>query len=249
MKLRRAANQWILKHNMARKRLPKILRAMKYLYSVESISYSQNCEDLIFLQLIQGKKTEGLYVDIGAHHPIRFSNTYLLYTSGWHGINIDPLQGTKKLFDIYRPDDTNLEVGVSSNPGVVKYYSFNEPAYNTTSKEHARECIKNGWTKLLNIRNIKVVRLETIFDRYVGEVGHIDVMTIDVETRELDVLKSNNWEKYIPDWIIIEALQKVYSPLNEVNDDPVIAFLREKGYESVAKNKNAVFLEYRGIKK
>jgi hypothetical protein len=28
---------------------------------------------------------KGFYVDVGAHHPFAFSNTHLLYQSGWRG--------------------------------------------------------------------------------------------------------------------------------------------------------------------
>jgi hypothetical protein len=65
---------------------------------IRSNCYSQEGEDLIASRLFPNQST-GFYVDIGAHHPTRFSNTYLLYTKGWRGINIDPLPGSKELFD------------------------------------------------------------------------------------------------------------------------------------------------------
>ena len=47
--------------------------------------FSQNGEDLILNRLFENK-TNGFFVDIGAHHPVRFSNTYLFYLNGWSGI-------------------------------------------------------------------------------------------------------------------------------------------------------------------
>lgn len=38
-------------------------------------SYAQEGEDLVVNRLLEGKK-DGFYVDVGAHHPYRFSNTY-----------------------------------------------------------------------------------------------------------------------------------------------------------------------------
>jgi len=38
-------------------------------------SYSQEGEDMILRRLF-GKQKKGFYVDIGAHHPKRFSNTF-----------------------------------------------------------------------------------------------------------------------------------------------------------------------------
>jgi hypothetical protein len=54
----------------------------------------------------------GFYIDVGAHHPFRYSNTHMLYRRGWRGINIDPIPGAKIAFDRFRPGDINLEMGV-----------------------------------------------------------------------------------------------------------------------------------------
>ena len=45
------------------------------------LSYSQEGEDVV-LRRIFGENKNGFYVDVGAHHPIRFSNTYLFYRLG-----------------------------------------------------------------------------------------------------------------------------------------------------------------------
>lgn len=78
--------------------------------------YSQEGEDLL-LSRILGDKKDGFYVDVGAHHPFRFSNTYLLYKQGWRGINIDAMPGSMKLFNRFRPRDINIECGVASGGG------------------------------------------------------------------------------------------------------------------------------------
>ena len=56
-------------------------------------SYSQEGEDMI-LRRIFGDKRLGFYVDVGAHDPRRFSNTYYFYKRGWRGINIEPRPGS-----------------------------------------------------------------------------------------------------------------------------------------------------------
>ena len=58
-----------------------------YLYGYAQRSYAQEGEDLL-LERILGKQGKGFYVDVGAHHPVRFSNTFLFYKRGWRGINI-----------------------------------------------------------------------------------------------------------------------------------------------------------------
>ena len=53
-------------------------------------SYSQEGEDILLSRIFRNQK-KGFYVDIGAHHPTRFSNTYYFYKLGWRGINIDAI--------------------------------------------------------------------------------------------------------------------------------------------------------------
>ena len=68
-------------------------------------------------------------------------------------------------------------------------------------------------------------------------------MSIDVETMEMDVLKSNDWDKYAPEHIIIESIVSCEEDLRKVYDDPAIKFLVEKNYNVIAKVRNAVFLK------
>ena len=85
------------------------LRASAYLERVSAaalhryglISYSQEGEDMILRRLFETRR-RGFYVDVGAHHPRRFSNTYYFYRQGWSGINIDAAPGSMKLFDRLR---------------------------------------------------------------------------------------------------------------------------------------------------
>lgn len=50
-------------------------------------SWSQEGEDQVLRRIFE-KQAFGFYVDVGAHHPKRFLNTYVFYKSGWRGINI-----------------------------------------------------------------------------------------------------------------------------------------------------------------
>lgn len=81
-----------------------------------NVSYSQNGEDIL-LEAIFYKQQKGFYVDVGAHHPIKYSNTFLLYKRGWRGINIDAMPGSMKTFAKYRKGDINIECGVGSRGG------------------------------------------------------------------------------------------------------------------------------------
>ena len=76
------------------------------------------------------RKRNGFYVDVGAHHPKRFSNTYTFYKKGWRGVNIDAMPGSMEKFKKIRPRDINLEFAISNKNGTLVYHMFNEPALN-----------------------------------------------------------------------------------------------------------------------
>ena len=227
--------EWLLSKRV----FGRILNTICNRIGAEGITYSQNCEDLIIDSVLNKKR--GIYVDVGAHHPIRFSNTLRLYLNGWNGINIDPLPGCMTLFKKYRPKDINLNVGISNSPGVIKYYNFKESPYNTISKQRAEFLINNGITELVSVKNIKVIRLQKVFDKYIKD-KKIDLLTIDVESMELSVLQSNDWGKYRPRLIVMESIVSCHKSLETVKDDSAVNYLMKKGYMMVAKVNNAVFL-------
>ena len=100
-------------------------------------SWGQEGEDLILLRLFP--QDSGFYIDIGAHHPKRFSNTYLFYRKGWTGINIDAKPRSMKLFQKVRPRDINLEIPIAQEHKKLTYFEFEEPALNTFSKSLSLE--------------------------------------------------------------------------------------------------------------
>ncbi len=79
-----------------------------YLSEYAIKSYSQEGEDMILARLFENQQN-GFYIDVGAHHPQRFSNTYFFYKKGWRGINVDAMLGSMKLFNKIRSRDINIE--------------------------------------------------------------------------------------------------------------------------------------------
>ena len=84
-------------------------------------SYAQDGEDVALAAFYDTQKGyKGFYVDIGAHHPKRFSNTYFFYKKGWSGINIDAMPGSMHGFRLLRTRDINLEMGISREKGAFE---------------------------------------------------------------------------------------------------------------------------------
>lgn len=189
-------------------------------------TFSQNGEDVILRSLF-GRNYKGFFVDVGAHHPFRFSNTWLLYRMGWRGINIDPLPGAIKPFQAYRKHDINLEVGISSQQGMRVYWSFDEPAFNTFDEKIAMKRILAQEAHLLKTIPIETFPLCTILDNYIPPGIFIDLLTVDVEGMDTDVLESSDWDKYLPSVVCIEMLNTVAA---EITADPAYKFLSSRGY-------------------
>lgn len=205
-------------------------------------SWSQEGEDLILSRYFENVKTNGFYVDVGAHHPLRFSNTYKFYKQGWHGINIDAMPGSMNLFDRLRSRDINLEKAVSDSKQMMTYYAFNEPALNGFSKELTEHRDGQANNKVIFKKNIETSTLEEILDQYMPKDQDIDFLSVDVEGLDFAVLKSNNWVKYSPDLILIEIFG---STLDELLNNEVTIFLRQFGYTIYAKSVNTVIFKKR----
>jgi FkbM family methyltransferase len=205
-----------------------------------SKSYSQEGEDLILKRLFESKPN-GFYVDVGAHHPKRFSNTYIFYLRGWHGINIDAMPGSMKAFDKYRPRDINLEVAVSDRAQTLTYHIFDEPALNgfSASLSESRDDTKYH---LLRKVPVKTFPLSEILEQHVPSGQQIDFMSIDVEGLDLDVLKSNNWSVFVPRFIVIEILD---ASLRGLMESPVVQYLDDKGYSMYSKLAQSVVFKLR----
>jgi FkbM family methyltransferase len=214
--------------NFARKILSLLFPAVRY----ARFSYSQEGEDLLLMSVFENHPQDykGFYVDIGAHHPFRFSNTWLFYEKGWSGINIDATPGSMKPFRQYRERDVNLEMGVGSKPGRLIFYCFNEPALNTFDESTARRRVGKFGYQIKEEIEVKVASMETMLDEMLPPGKGIDFLTIDVEGLDHDVLLSNNWEKYRPHYILVESLIKEGS---KVIDD----YLTSVGYHLEAQGR------------
>jgi len=206
-------------------------------------SYSQEGEDMVLRRLFEKQKT-GFYVDVGAHHPKRFSNTYFFYKLGWSGINVDAMPGSMTAFNRIRPRDINIEKPVSNKKQLLTYYAFNEPALNGFSKELSEERDGKGSYFVKFTKDIETSTLEEILDNNLPKVQSIDFLSIDVEGLDFNVLKSTNLEKYHPKVILVEILN---SSLADIQVSKIYKFLTDAGYEFYAKAVNTVIFKHKEV--
>jgi FkbM family methyltransferase len=202
-----------------------------------NLSYSQEGEDRVLTRFLDGRKA-GFYVDVGAHHPVRFSNTYLFYERGWRGINVEPSPGAIEAFHSLRHRDINVRSGVAENSGELIYYVFDDPALNTFDRDLMREREAKTPYRVVATSTVKVERLDKILAAHLPEGQAIDFMSVDVEGFDLQVLRSNDWSRYRPELVLVEALD---FSLQSPKQHPVHVFMISVGYELAAKTLNTLF--------
>ena len=186
-------------------------------------SYSMDKEDLIIEEYFKNKN-KGVYIDVGCYHPLQRNNTMLLYQKGWRGINIDISDFSIKLFKFLRPDDFNLNVAVSNKEGEIDMFFQKKLSQLSTIKENSAKKAFQG-----NILNQKILsrKLTSILDEGKYKDQKIDFLNVDAEGADFEVLQSLDFNKYSPELICIEVIEK------DLENSDVFNFLYKNRYKKI----------------
>lgn len=198
-------------------------------------SFAQEGEDLILARIFKGQR-DGIYVDVGAHHPRRFSNTELLYRSGWHGVNIDAAPGSMDAFRRFRPRDINLEIGVAATGGNRDFYVFDEPALSTFDEARAKQLAVSPY-KIVRVANVRCAPLSSILRE--NRIDRFDLLTIDAEGYDFEILKTLDWDVWRPRVVLTEQLHS--HDIAKMLSSELHQFQVGRGYRFFAKTFNSVF--------
>lgn len=163
-------------------------------------SFSANFEDVI-LQRIFGKKAQGFYVDVGAAHPLFENDTKLFYDRGWNGINIEPNKFFFEQLKSERSRDHNFCLAISESVDQINFYEVVGTGLSTCDEKQAEDARAKGHEIIRH--SVPTAALSAVLDQVAP--SSIDFLKIDVEGLEQQVLASNNWEKYQPSVILLEA--------------------------------------------
>lgn len=195
---------------------------------------------MIYRSFFERKNYKGFYVDVGAHHPYRFSNTMHFYNNGWKGINIEPTPGAIRLFNIFRKRDINLNLGIAAIAGILPFYCFAEPALNSFSLAYS-ENRSAATTQYAIVKTIPVetIPLSQVFEKYLPPGQQIDFLTIDAEGLDMEVLQSNNWSKYLPLFVMVEACLDIQM----VTQSEIFHYMIARNYKLVAVTARTLFFK------
>ena len=117
-------------------------------------SYAQHGEDLFISSEIFSNADTGTYLDIGASHPARLSNTYLMYKKGWTGFLVEPIPTLAKKLKHWRPRDKVFNCAVGSDNRSITFYKIFPSVLSTTSRSVANRIEKEGTGKIVS--NLKL---------------------------------------------------------------------------------------------
>jgi hypothetical protein len=197
---------------------------------------SQFAEDVALARLLPDAR--GFYVDIGAFHPKFGSNTYLLWKRGWRGVNVDVDEYKMALFRRFRPDDTNLTIGISSKNGERNFYFQEGESYGSMSSFEPQFSASRGARlgRRVSSRVVPVRTLNWLLDQHVprsadGKQVAIDLLNIDVEGHELELLRDFDFARYRPRCICVEIHA---ATMTELANLPTYLLLRRANYDLVA---------------
>jgi hypothetical protein len=206
----------------------------KYYEKYTKKSYSISNVDLIIDRMFS-KITNGIYIDIGCNHPIKFNNTYLLYKRGWKGINIDLDKKSISEFNLLRSKDYNLRALISDEDDKEKeiFFYHERSAINTVSKN----LITHRKTKIEDIKIIKekTTTLNKVIDNSPFRNQKINLMSIDIEDHEYEALKNFDFNKYAIDCIVAECHDLEQEKL-EIYNQSIEKVISHKLYKLLLEN-------------
>ena len=190
------------------------------------ISYAQNFEDVILSRVFADKK-EGCYVDVGAQHPLYDSVTKAFYDRGWQGINIEPVKEYYELLAKERERDLNLNLAVGETESELDFFELEGTGLSTFDRATAeRLAAEEGYN--INSYQVPVVKLADILEQHLN--CQIDFLKIDVEGWEEQVILGNDWSKFRPTVIVVEATIPNSPTRTETN---ITEILKEQNYQQV----------------
>ena len=213
--------------------ISKILKKIYY-EKYTNKSYSISNVDLIINRMFS-KIKNGIYVDVGCNHPIKYNNTYLLYKRGWRGINIDLDKKSIDEFNLIRNKDYNIQALISSEENINKeiYFYHERSAINTVSKDLID--YRNSKNEDFQIKKQLTSTLNKIIEDSPFKDKKINLISIDIEDHEYEALKNFNFNKYKIDCIVSEIHDYNQKKL-EIYNQNIESIINNKLYNMLIEN-------------
>ena len=159
-------------------------------------SYSQSGEDVLLWEYFAAK-TDGFFLEAGANHPTKLSQTWLFEQHGWKGILVEPVAKNCELLRQLRPGSRVFQCALGA----------------PEQRGRARINVAGGDDVLSGLvvdDDVIVERTEEVEVRTLDEVlaeadnPKVDLMSIDVEGFELQVFRGLDFLRHQPALVLVE---------------------------------------------
>lgn len=194
------------------------------------ISFSLEGEDLILASLLREVEL-GVYIEVGANHPTRISNTYRFYQMGWTGLAVDGNDAFAPMWATQRPNDVFVQALVSDSVKDAEFLVFPDDTISTMDAQTSKRYASRFESKDIEVRYVKTATLESLRVAHLPE-GEIHLLSVDVEGEDLNVLKGGNLGVMKPGVVVVETKN---CSLYQVLESDIVRHMTDIGYRLVAK--------------
>lgn len=202
--------------------------------------YSQIGQDKYYVENIIKRSRRGIFLDIGAHDGVTFSNTYYLEKNlGWTGICVEPNPSSYEKCARNR-QCTVVNKAIFEGPPKKAEFIIPEGEGNVEGgleqlcalKGHVREkSLKIDFTSQYSKQKTIFVDTTSIMDLlHAYQTYAIDYMSIDVEGYELDILRGIDYDRIKVRFLTVEHGN------DEEYKQEIRMFLQSKGYKRHREN-------------
>jgi FkbM family methyltransferase len=187
-------------------------------------------------------KTNGYFIDIGAHNGIDINNTYYFENEGWDGICFEPLP---EIFEQLKQNRKCKVVQKAISDVIGSSQFFTIKGYSNMLSGLADKYPQDHIARInqeieqydQNYDYIDVMC--STFDEEVKQTN-IDLLSIDTEGAELDILKTINFNHYNINIMIVEY--NYYNPeLLELLENNNFQIIEQRGVDLIIKNKKYAY--------
>lgn len=151
----------------------------------------------------------GVYLDIGAYHPTRGSNSYRFYKQGSRGYAIDVGKRKQRIWSLFRPRDTFINAAVVPNSSLQEYANFYMAnAYGEVCDHISGSGIHNRVEPHRNWAKVKTISAKALGELIDKDKSWFEApwrfISIDIEGLDEDFISDLDLIKLAPDIIAVE---------------------------------------------
>jgi FkbM family methyltransferase len=183
---------------------------------------SEREEEWILREALQDRRG-GVFVDVGASHFQKNSNTYFLEKQlGWSGVAIDPIESFAADYAAHRPRTRFVPLFVADRSHtLVKFFvNPNQTLVSSSDAEFTKR-----WGKNVDSSDVRTITLDDLL----AELGvtQVDFLNMDIELSEPKALAGFSIQKYRPALVCIEAHYEVRQA--------ILDYFARNGYVPIAR--------------